>query len=109
MFQGEIFGQQNVKEFPEIKASAIKGHYSFMPGIMKLPVKNYFKNDDGNPSQNKTLLKILPSAWYSTHLGFFCKKELQLEKMIAVPFRFRIGSLDYVNYLEQKPNATRPR
>ena len=50
-------------------------------------------------------LKIIPTNYYVSNLGFFCKKELQLDKITKVPLRFRLGSLNYVNYLEQKPNA----
>jgi len=46
--------------------------------------------------------RILPDDYYSKHLGFMCKKELQLEKATRVPIRIRLGGLDYVNMLEGK-------
>ncbi len=46
--------------------------------------------------------------FYMQNFGFTCKKELQLEKLTKIPFRFRIGSLQYNDYLEQKPNAIKP-
>ncbi len=50
-------------------------------------------------------LKILPQDFYKQHLAFTCKKELQLQKLVSLPLYIRLGSKDYVDYLEKKPNA----
>jgi len=47
-------------------------------------------------------LRLLSQDYYSNNLSFFCRKEWQLEKITKVPFRVRLGSLDYVNTLEGK-------
>jgi hypothetical protein len=36
------------------------------------------------------------------HWGFMCLGEYKLEKKTGIPFRFRLGSLEYVNRLEGK-------
>jgi hypothetical protein len=45
---------------------------------------------------------IIPPDLYYCQSGFFCKKEWKLEKATHIPFRFRLGSLDYCNVLEGK-------
>lgn len=39
---------------------------------------------------------------YYTELSFFCKKEIQLEKVIKIPFRFRLGSVEDCDRMEGK-------
>lgn len=61
------------------------------------------------PTEVPTLKKnfLLPQNFYSQHLSFFCKKESQLQKATGLNLFIRLGSKDYVDYLEQKPNAVK--
>jgi len=49
------------------------------------------------------LRDIYGSGPYMSSLGYFCRKEVQIEKMTRLPLRFRLGSLQEVNRLEGKP------
>lgn len=53
-------------------------------------------------------LRVLAQDHYTNQLGFFCRKELQLEKLTKLPLRIRLGSLDYVNHIEGKNAPVRP-
>ena len=59
-------------------------------------------------SKNVGYFSLSP-GFYVQCLGYFCRQEIRLEKMTSIPIRFRLGGLDYVNWLEQKPNAIKPR
>jgi len=52
-------------------------------------------------------IKTIPPQYYRQSLGFFCEKELQLQKKTGVNLFLRLGTKEYVDYLEQKPNAVR--
>jgi hypothetical protein len=44
----------------------------------------------------------LPANYYYTQLGFFCKKEMQLQKVTKIPVKIRLGSVDYTDAMEGK-------
>jgi hypothetical protein len=48
----------------------------------------------------KVSLKVLPQNFYIQHLGFFCKKEVQLQKITSLPVYIRLGSKEYVDARE---------
>jgi hypothetical protein len=54
--------------------------------------------------ENNTKIKPakIPLAYSYRDLAPFCKVEVKIEKALKKSFKFRLGTLDYVNYLEQK-------
>ena len=52
-------------------------------------------------------LPLVPRNFYTQHLSFFCRQEWQLQKRTNLNVFVRLGSKDYVDYLERKPNARR--
>lgn len=44
----------------------------------------------------------LPGNFYAKQLPFFCNKELQVQKTIGFPVKFRLGSVEYCDRLEGK-------
>lgn len=43
------------------------------------------------------------ACWSPAQQAFFCRIEHQLGKKTHVPFKFRLGSVEYVDWLEGKP------
>jgi hypothetical protein len=51
---------------------------------------------------------LISPGFYTQHLGYFCKKELQMGKITKIPFKFRLGSVQQCDWMEGKPNAIKP-
>lgn len=64
--------------------------------LMQLPADSVSVLNHTPPVQS------IPSDYYTRHFGFFCDKELKVEKLTGVPLRFRMGSLESCNRLEGK-------
>ena len=95
--------------------------YKFSPQYVKATTFNFYSVDYIAPQRaslrvmginypvSAVVSKFrLPQKYYVQSLGFFCRQEYRFEKNTSVPLRFRLGSLDYTNYMEQKPNAVKP-
>lgn len=55
---------------------------------------------------NKTFpTNLLPGNFSTNHLGFFCRQELRLESITKIPFKFRLGNVQYCDWLEGKKTA----
>ena len=90
------------QELPNSKLifNLIEKKYDFSLGnehILSLPALQ--ENTNG-------ILIKMPSAYKFEDLALFCKFEEKVAQNSNINMRFRLGSVDYVNYLEQKPFFT---
>jgi hypothetical protein len=69
---------------------------------LPLVLAEYKKSQYYQMLMTKTAVPIIPSNYYTANFSFFCKKELQLEKITAIPFKFRLGSVQQCDRLEGK-------
>jgi len=110
---GSVFSQKRDEKTPsESNIYNKKPDFRSIPvmkGLTGFPVLGGKKKLPVNFIISKpAIFSMIGADHYTQHFGFFCKMELQLEKASKIPLRFRLGSLPYNDYLEQKPNAVYP-
>jgi hypothetical protein len=62
----------------------------------------YRMNQQKIDSLKNIPIRLIAPDNYTQNLAFFCKKEIQMEKITKIPFKFRLGSIDDVDKLEGK-------
>ena len=102
--RGNVFSQEKLPHLlKDIQVNTTSAAFIFStnPGIATRPGSHNIANQ--TPGNNYySLRRMLLPDYHTTSFGFFCKKELQLEKATKIPLRFRLGSLDYCDKMEGK-------
>ncbi len=62
------------------------------------------KQTTSHPTHQHPTFRSLsvPILYSYEELAPFCKLEVKMEKVVKMPIKFRLGSVDYVDYLEGK-------
>jgi hypothetical protein len=103
-----VYGQQPSFQGNAGQTDTIKNKF-FRPVFSNIPANEALSARAGSmphfnirASQSPLVVSGLQKDHYIKEFGFFCKKEMQIEKSIKVPLRFRLGSLEQCNILEEK-------
>ena len=76
----------------------------FMISLGSAAQKTTLVPTDAAPTIN---IKTVPPNLSRQNLSFFCRQELKLQKTSGLPIYIRLGSKNYVDYLEQKTKGIR--
>ena len=67
-----------------------------------IPVVFFMVQPDLSIIKQPVLPHQLPGNFYAKQLPFFCNKELQVQKAVGFPIKFRVGSVEDCDKLEGK-------
>gem|GEM_PF-4791905 len=95
---GWLLPRLQIRSLQEMQTSSV---FSANP---RLASPALYASPESRPASSGAWIRpSLPAGnFYFCQLGFFCKEEWKLEQSSHIPFRFRLGSLAYCDYLEGK-------
>lgn len=73
--------------------------FPMLQNLWDKPVTIAYKDPALN---NMSYQPLLAADFYSRRLSFFCKQEIKMDRLTKLPFRFRLGGVEQVNWLEGK-------
>ena len=99
-----IMLQAQVKAQIKLQNTAYSSTINASKSIFELSkTKNFSKPKVLYQNIDKTNhITEMPQYYCYDKLAFFCKIEVKLEKKVQYPFKFRLGSVNHVDYLEGK-------
>lgn len=78
------------------------GGTSLLPPNDSIQWQPYDINSSALPDRPPSLSRVFLPKWSAECLPFFCRIEHKFAKTSAVPVKFRLGSVEYVDWLEGK-------
>lgn len=75
---------------------------TFILSICILATSYAWGQQQPKPYVHASSIQYVPAYYSSSKQGFICQQEWKLEKKTGLPFRFRLGTLEYTNRLEGK-------
>jgi hypothetical protein len=110
IFSGSLNAQENILRLGNQQLLRQKNNdneiwMKFSPNEVKYTTRNFYLLNCSEPPTDE-IRSFAPNIryYYTQSLGFICRQELKLDRLSSLKFRLRLGSLDYVNRLEGKPN-----
>ena len=102
-----LFSQNVIKlsgqPLPFLEQLLIQSHKDVLFGsTMNLSLLKKATVSSKNSKIINATSQAMPLVYAYKDLALFCKLEVKLEKVVKLPVKFRLGSVDYVDWLEGK-------
>ncbi len=104
-----LFGQEGIKldgqPLPILEQMLQHTPNESLFGPIHLPLLRKATVSTKNSKTISITSQAMPLVYAYKDLALFCKLEVQLEKVVKLPVKFRLGSVDYVDWLEGKRDS----